>query len=150
ADTGTINFSGGFTQGAGGTLNLNGGNIASPSAIEIDGGLVEGSGTIGATVNQTGGTFAPGHSPGIIHITGDWNLTAGDTVDIQVQGTDPNVPDFDQVIVSGTANLAGTLNITEIGGFTAGPEQFFTILQFAAHTGDFGTYNGLTPGSGYW
>ncbi|MFO0869119.1 MAG: LamG-like jellyroll fold domain-containing protein [Pirellulales bacterium] len=150
AQSGTLDFTGGFTQLAGGTLYLHGGDVASPLALDIQGGLIKGTGTINATVTQTAGTFAPGNSPGIVTITGDWNLTGASVVGIEIQGTNATTPDFDQIVVTGTANLAGTLNITEIGGFTAAASQSFPLITFAARSGDFATYNGLLPSSGYW
>jgi hypothetical protein len=144
-----VAFNGGYTQ-TGGTLDLQHGNISSASTVQIQGGVVEDTGTINASVNQTGGTMAPGPDPGIITINGDWTLNAGSTVNIEIDGTNPAVPDFDQVIITGTATLAGTLNVTEGGGFTAGANQSFQIIAAAALAGTFDTITGLQPASGYW
>ena len=125
AQSGTIDFTGGLTQ-TGGTIDLAGGNIESPTTIQFEGGVIMDSGTIFANVNQTGGAMEPGPDPGIININGNYTLNAASVVNIEIDGTsnaDVNNPQFDQVVVTGTASLAGTLNITEGGGFMAAAGQ---------------------------
>ena len=112
------------------------------------------SGTIYGNVHQTGGTMEPGPDPGIITINGNWDLTGSSVVNIEIDGTsnaDINNPQFDQVIVTGTAMLAGTLNVTEGGGYIASSGQVLPIIEVAhGISGTFGAATGLTPSIGYW
>ena len=62
ANSGTLTFNGVFTQTAGHTV-LNGGNLATNSTLNIQGGTLKGSGTITGGISN-GGTVAPGLSPG--------------------------------------------------------------------------------------
>ncbi len=74
-------------------------------------------------------------------INGNLTLSANSTIDIEVAGTDPFAPEFDQIAVTGTAALAGTLNATLLGTFIADKSESFRFLTFASSTGDFTTFN---------
>jgi len=67
---GTLTLSGtntynGATMISAGTLNLSG--SAANSAFTVAGGTLSGSGTLGALTIDSGGTLAPGNSPGMLH-----------------------------------------------------------------------------------
>ena len=79
-NTGTIEslaqnlaFTSSYTQTAGAT-RLNGGSISSVQTINLQGGTLEGTGTLSATVNNTGGTVAPGLSAGQLNETGNYTF----------------------------------------------------------------------------
>jgi hypothetical protein len=44
---------------------------------------------------------------------------------------------YDRLIVTGTANLAGTLQVTAPPGFNPAVNDQFSILTYAQHQGDF-------------
>src|SRR5260370_36181222 len=69
AKAGTLAFAGSYTQTAGST-KLDGGAIASSSPLNIQGGSLDGSGTISGSVNN-GGPTSPGFSPRLMAISGD-------------------------------------------------------------------------------
>ena len=48
---------------------------------------------------------------------------------------------FDQINVSGTATLAGTLAVTLISGYAPGLEESYDVLNFASSTGSIATFN---------
>ena len=67
--------------------------------------MLKGTGTIQANLTNSG-ELAPGNSPGIIHIDGDYTQTATGTLEIEVGGLTPGT-EHDKVIVTGTATLDG-------------------------------------------
>jgi T5SS/PEP-CTERM-associated repeat protein len=111
-------------------------------------GRLEGSG--GVTGNVTnGGVVAPGTSPGAVNITGNYTQSSAGALGIELAGTGPN--QFDTLNVSATAALAGTLNVTLIGGFSPTAGDFFPFLNAGTRTGTFNTVN--TPsvtGAAHW
>jgi hypothetical protein len=76
---------------------------------------------------------------GTISIQGNYTQTADAALDIDIAG--PTA--FGTLTVSGTATLAGALNVAVSNGYTPALGATFTILTFVARSGDFGTENGL-------
>lgn len=136
--TGTVSFNGGYTQTAG-TTELNGGNIASPLAVAINGGSLIGSGTVTGDLTNDG-AVSPGLSPGQINITGDYTQTANATLNIEIGGTAPGTG-YDQLVVGGTADLDGTINVAIINSFAPIDGDTFDVLTFSARNGDWATRN---------
>ena len=157
--SGKISGTGSLTQNGSGTLILSGTNSYSGNTnvnagtLLVDGslgaGLVSvasgatlgGSGTIGGPVTiQNGGILAPGDPPGTLAM-GTLTLNSGSILNYQlgisnVVGGGVN----DLVNVNGNLTLAGTLNITNVGGFGEGVYRLFN------YTGSL-TNNGLTFGT---
>ncbi|HKR63539.1 MAG TPA: hypothetical protein VJZ00_07385 [Thermoanaerobaculia bacterium] len=138
--TGTISFDGGFTQSAGVTT-LNGGNMASPFNIAINGGTLRGTGTVTGNILNTG-TIAPGLSPGGITISGNYTQAPGSIIDIELAGTTP-VTNYDQLTITGAANFnnTGTLNVSLISGFVPSNNDTFDIIKYASNSGVIATQN---------
>ncbi|WP_370678375.1 autotransporter domain-containing protein [Comamonas sp. GB3 AK4-5] len=90
-------------------------------------GFLMGTGTVGATTVQAGGTVAagvPGNITGTLTVNGDLNLGAGSTVAVH---TNPNLGISNVVAVNGVANLDGrVLHIGAEEKFEAG--TLYTIL----------------------
>lgn len=132
-----------FTQSAGVT-DLDGGHMGSVGGtpFTFNGGTLIGSGTIGGgAVINNGATFGPGHSPGLININGDFTQGPNGTLMIEIAGlTTPGV-DFDQLAISGTANLGGRLRVVAINGFTPDPSAAVTALTYSALNGTFANTN---------
>ncbi|MFO0940977.1 MAG: hypothetical protein U0930_09430 [Pirellulales bacterium] len=99
----------------------------------------------GNVLNQ--GTIAPGNSPGIITINGNYTQSAGASLDIEIVGTNPNVPDFDQLIVNGSVSLNGVLNVIYLSGFVASSGSSFRIIDNDGTTMAPGTFTGLAEGA---
>jgi autotransporter-associated beta strand protein len=108
---------GGLTIAAGGTLSVAG---------DFDN---EGSVTLGAS----------GAGAGIITVGGNYTQSSGAMLTVQLAGT-PASGRFGQLIVTGTANLAGTLTV-QLNGYTPVSGDSFQILTDALVNGDFGTEN---------
>lgn len=144
ANSGTISFGGGFTQTAGSTV-VNG-TISSPSTLVFNGGTLSGSGTISANVSNAAQVNA-GSSPGILTISGNYSQGPTGVINAELNGTTPGTG-YDQINISGSAALNGTLNITTIGGFTPPNGSTYQILNFASRSGDFATKSGLVYAGG--
>ncbi|MEK7213982.1 MAG: hypothetical protein AAB289_00080, partial [Chloroflexota bacterium] len=157
---GAFSNSGSVTVGTGSTFTTAAGNYAQtggattvqgtldPAGIaDIQGGTLTGNnGTIqGNTTNA--GTVAPGTSPGTLTVVGDYTQTSAGLLNIEIGGTIPGTQ-FDRLVITGQANLGGTLNVTRINAFNPALGDNFQIITFASKSGDFATKNGLLLGSG--
>lgn len=88
-----------------GLLTVNGA-IASSAVTVADGGTLGGSGTVGATVIQSGGTLAPGNSPGTLNVTGDLDWLGGGNYNWQLVDADGTAgTHWDLVIATGDLDL---------------------------------------------
>jgi hypothetical protein len=104
---------------------------------------------LGDVVNA--GTVAPGNSPDITTIIGDYVQLPGSTLEIEVGGLTPGT-EHDMLVVTGTATLGGQLVVPLIDGYDPpvdDPSKFITILT--AGGGLVGTFTGEpeTPNSDY-
>ncbi|MFO0943020.1 MAG: hypothetical protein U0930_19965 [Pirellulales bacterium] len=135
-----------YTQTGGSTV-LVGGSISAP-LMTLSGGALTGTGTVTTNLTNSGGTVGPGASPGKITINGNYTQGAAGTLSIDVGGTNAATPDFDQLTVTGTANLDGTLNVSAINDFLPSKGETFRFMTFASRTGDFSIKN-LAPYQGY-
>lgn len=162
--TGIISGSGGLTkQGAGqanlsavntytgtttvqeGTLVVNG--QLADGAVVNTGATLMGAGTIGGAVTvASGATLAPGNSPGIIN-TGDFDLQANATLTIEIDGKSMAGTDYDQVNVTGTVTLAGSLTIIDNSTDTGVVNDTITLINNDGTDAVSGTFNGLANGS---
>lgn len=134
--SGTLGVSGAFSQSAGSTT-LGPGNISSTTPFALGGGTLAGSGTFTGDVNNTGGNVTPGFSPGTIAISGNYVQGASGTLTIEIA----SASSFDQVNVSGSATLDGTLDVALLGGYMPPNGTVFAPLTFATRSGDFALKN---------
>ena len=152
AQSGSMEFHGPpYIQTAGAT-RLSGGAIAFPDqAASIQGGKLEGNGTITGNVNNSGGTVAPGLSPGILTVTGSsrgvYTQGSGASLNIEIGGTTVG-SEFDQLNADGKAELDGALNLSTIGGYSPNVGDSFQIMTFGWHSGNFATTTGTDLGCG--
>jgi len=136
---------------SGGVLNnLPGATFGSPgngNTIYLKEGILSGFGTVNANIIN-GGQVSPGDaaSTATLAINGFYTQTSTGTLIARIRGIIPGI-EFDQVTVSGSAALDGTLNVDFLAGFVPGAADKFTILTFAASSGAFATVNGLNPSS---
>jgi autotransporter-associated beta strand protein len=136
-----------------GTTTVNGGSLLVNGTHQMDatlavpvgdytvnaGGALGGSGTIGAAsdpVNVTvaGGTLAPGAGAGTLTLNGNYVQNTGSELAIEIGGSAAGA--FDVLAVNGTANIAGTLDIDLINGFTPANGNSFTVLTATSVTGN--------------
>jgi trimeric autotransporter adhesin len=138
--SGAVNVPGG-TFAVFGVLDSGTGTLTTGTVNILSGGLLKGTGTIVGNVNNSAGTVSPGASPGILTISGNYVQGASGTLDMQIGGLVAGT-DYDQLLVSGTASLGGTLNTALIGSFVPVPGNTFTFIQAAGGvSGTFTTVN---------
>lgn len=131
------------------TLTLNASRTLTVTDIVFNRGTIKGTGTLANASFTNAGTIAPGNSPGILSLTG--NFTNQGTLQIELGGTTVGTG-YDRFAVSGTASLGGTLTITRLAGFTMAAGQTFTILTASTVSGTFATVNwpsGITGNVSY-
>ena len=137
--TGVSTYSGATTVNAG-ALAVNG-SIANSAVTVNAGAVLSGVGTVGATTINSGGTFAPGNSPGTMTVAGNLAFQSGALYLVQV---DPSAASSAGVIAGGTAALAGTVAAAFASGSYV--TRSYTILSAAGglggtRFGSFGTSN---------
>ncbi len=73
---------------------------------------LKGSGTIAGSLEQTGGVVAPGNSPGILTVGGNYSISSG-SLQIEIEGLAGagQVTGHDQLRVGGTITISGTANL---------------------------------------
>lgn len=100
-----------------GVLNLDGGSVSATNGLTTGIlGTLTGDGTFNANLNHHG-TFAPGSSAGLVQVNGDYDQAPEADLIMEIGGTTPGTG-HDQVNITGTADLDGTLDLILIGGFT--------------------------------
>ena len=148
-DTESVIAGGNYTQTAGTTTVAAGGNLG---AVEIDlqGGLLTGGGTVTGELLVEGGTLSPG-DPQSFDVLGSYVQTSGGILDLDFAGfADPDAGSYDQIDVTGTVSLGGTLDLTLEPGFDAALGTEFDIINWTVGDtpGDFNTFNDVTFDSG--
>ena len=128
----------GTTTVAEGTLLVNGSYSGGGTYSVNVGGTLGGTGVIQAPV-VVAGRLAPGNSPGILQIQGNYTQLPTGVLEIEVGGLEPGTQ-HDQLVVTGTATLAGVLQVPIIDNFhpIAGDEILFLTAGEVV-----GTFSGL-------
>jgi uncharacterized repeat protein (TIGR01451 family) len=148
AKSGTMRFENGFMQGSGETT-LGPGSITMVSqALTLNGGTLDGAGTVTGDVANTAGAVAPGGNGtvGTINVTGNYTQGASPAalnIDISAAATN------DVLAVTGTVTLDGQLVVTLLSGFQPANGNVFTPMTFASRTGDFASTSFPTWASGH-
>ncbi|MDX2081353.1 MAG: autotransporter domain-containing protein [Terrimicrobiaceae bacterium] len=128
------------TVGAG-ALFINGRFIVGGGLTVFQNALLGGNGTIiGHVINR--GTVNPGNSPGTLSIVGDFTQTSSGTLQLEIAS--PTV--FDRLIVSGTANLGGTLQVLNLGNRLQYGQRY-GFLQAGRISGQFDEIEMPQPGT---
>ena len=139
-----------YTQNApfGVTELVNGTIGGGPFAINS--GPLVGSGTIIGDVTNSGQLIPGGLGEEnlALTITGNYTQTGAGALNIYLGGTIP-VNDYNQLVVSGTASLGGTLSVETSGGFTPSDGDSFQILSAGAISSGFAVTDGLDVGAGF-
>jgi len=141
-NSGTLRFTSTYTQTAGAT-HLLGGSLSSVSTVGIQGGLLDGNGSITGNVSNSG-QVNPGTSPGLIDITGNYMQSAAGVLHVDLNGLAPGAQ-FDQLNLVGTVALAGTLNV--VVGYSPTAGDSFVLINNDGIDLVSGTFNGLPEGA---
>ena len=131
--TGASGFTGGTAVNAG-TLVVNG-SLA--SGVTVNGGRLQGSGTVGGLVVSSG-VVAPGNSIGTLTVNGSFVQASGSTYQVEVNSAGQS----DRINVGGAATInGGTVQVLAQSG-TYARNTTYTILNAAG--GVSGTYSSVT------
>lgn len=127
-----LNAGTGTTTLGGGTFLTSSGNNIVGNAVVRSGATLGGTGSVtGALTTQSGGTVAPGMSPGILN-AGDTTLVSGSNFNVEIDGTAGAgaVGGHDQLNVTGTVNLGGANLVITLGGsYTPTNGDSFVIVN---------------------
>jgi T5SS/PEP-CTERM-associated repeat protein len=102
--------------------------VSAPLVAVSENGILKGSGTISGTVINDG-VVAPGLSPGILQVDGDFTQNEGGRLELEVGGLTPGV-EYDQLLVSGSLSLAGAVELTFVGGFHPSIGDTFDLFRY--------------------
>lgn len=120
-----------------------GSNPAFPSEIRA---TLGGTGKIGHIKILSGGTIAPGLSPGCMS-TGNLTFVSGSTYDFELGGT-TECSGYDRINVTGTVDLgSGTLNTDIVNDFKPAKDNSFMIISNDGTDAVTGTFDGLAQGA---
>lgn len=142
---GQLNVTGTVTAGTSievwddGVATLIDGGKLNASQLSLNGKLA-GNGSVTATTVTNDGVIAPDDGPlatGQLTITGALTQTAMGALKIDIVGTTP-VTEYDKLVVSGAASLAGTLEVSLVD-FNPALGQAFDILDWGSASGTFDT-----------
>ncbi|MDI1314237.1 hypothetical protein, partial [Prosthecobacter sp.] len=135
---------------SGGDLHLDQGtSIVVPDSLTIgSGNTLSGSGTVLGSV-VVHGTLSPGNSPGIDNFA-SLQLAHNSVTVIELAGIGGAgaVNGHDQINVTGSMVLGGTLLISLLNGFAPILGQSFEVLNYGAATGVFDNFTNLVIGGG--
>ncbi|MBI3884482.1 MAG: autotransporter-associated beta strand repeat-containing protein [Opitutae bacterium] len=147
--TGANTYIGGTTVAAG-TLSVNG-SLADSIVTVATGGTLSGSGTFGgATTVQSGGTLAPGNSPGLATFSSGLTLDSGSSTNFEINGPGRGTT-YDAIdVTGGTLTYGGTFNLSfgsllangttlDLFGLTNPPAATFfsSIVATGSYAGSF-------------
>ncbi len=161
--SGTNTYSGATTLSAG-TLKLSG--SAANSAFTVAGGILSGSGTLGALTVDNGGTIAPGNSPGTLHAGATTFASGGSYLwEINnVNGTAGADPGWDLLAVTGGLTISATnadpftIDVTSLTsgnaaglatGFSTNASYSFTLVSTTSGISGFSTDKFTLDTSGF-
>ncbi|NNJ27412.1 autotransporter outer membrane beta-barrel domain-containing protein [Alienimonas chondri] len=118
----------------GGETRVNG-TLTAANLLINNGGTLTGAGTIVGDLAMNG-RLAPGNSPGVLNVTGNFASGPGMIYDLELQAAASPVAgtDFDQTAVTGTATVnGGTVNVQPFGN-----SAYRAGMQYAFLTADGG------------
>jgi hypothetical protein len=127
--------SGTLTNSGSGTITALGGTT--PGGTRTIFGIVDNQGTI---------AIAPGAA---YTLTINGSLTNSGTLALDLGGTTAGTT-YDQLVVTGAANLGGALDVGTFSGFQPNIGNSFTVITRGSGTGGFATINVPPPSSGAW
>lgn len=139
----TFRATGAYNQSAG-TTDLQGGTLASTAgAINLNGGVLQGVGTVQANVTNAASVVpGRGDEPGIVTIVGNYAQAVAGQLTANLGGTAPD-SGYGRLDVSGTATLGGTLVAPLVGGFLPQDGDSFLVVRYGSRSGEFASI--VTP-----
>jgi len=141
--TGSNSYTG-VTLVTGGKLIVHG-NISTSVTTVQTGGTIGGSGTVGSLIVQAGGTVAPGNSPGVLTVDGDYSQSG--TLALEINGLSAGSL-HDQVVIDrsagdGAVALSGDLSVLFGSGYVPANGDLIFVLLNDGTDAITGTFSGL-------
>lgn len=128
-NTGTVDLRTGTLQAAHYSQSAGTTRLASGTAftgdLPLQGGSLTGTGTVSGNVTNSGGTVAPGSSPGHLTISGNYTQGAGGHFAEDIAGVTQG-SDYDWLSVTGNVSLAGQLAIAS--SYTPAATDAFDVI----------------------
>jgi hypothetical protein len=143
AQSGLLDFSGGYLQSAGST-SLAGGELG--GELNVQGGVLTGSGTIFGDVTNGGGEVSPGSPLVVLEIKGNYSQSAPGGLQVLLDGLTPGTQSS-ELQGDHSITLGGTLSIAFAAGFTPSNGNQFTIIDNQGSSPVNGTFTGLSEGT---
>lgn len=141
-DGGSLEAVGSYNQTRGRFEHRNG-TVSGAGATTFNAVRFSGFGTWQRALALTGASImAPGASPGLIAISGNYTPSTTAVTEIELAGNEPGTG-YDQIAVANNASFAGALAVTLTDGFIPRPCQTFTVMTYATRTAMFS--NAATP-----
>ncbi|WP_028467231.1 DUF4347 domain-containing protein [Nisaea denitrificans] len=143
--TGTLTLTDSASTNFSGTISGTGTIAGGGTYTVASGATLGGSSTFSTAVTvQSGGTIAPGNSPGKIS-TGNLTLASGSTANMEIEGTTAGTG-YDQIAVTGTVTISGaTLSLTVTDIPSAGAT--YVLIDNDGVDAVTGTFSGLAEGA---
>ncbi len=149
---GSLTGSGTVTVGAGSisfsnpAANSFNGTLSGTGTFSVASGVtLKGTGTYNTPVTVlSGGTIAPGNSPGTIS-TGNLTLSSGSTASMEIDGTVAGTG-YDQIAVTGTVTINGA-TLSTVFGYTSTTGTSYTLIDNDGADAVTGTFSGLAEGA---
>ena len=83
----------------------------------------------------------------LLTVEGDYTQTSTGTLGVQLEGTAAGM-NFSQLVVTGMATLAGSVNVTLLDQYLPGTNTSFEIMTFGSASGNVTSYNGTSLSNG--
>jgi hypothetical protein len=122
-------------------------SVVSDAFVNAAGGLLQGTGTIDANVGSAG-EVAPGLSPGVLTINGNYVQQSDGGLRIELAGFVPET-EYDRLVVTGFATLDGRLTLVSAPAFLPPVGAQFNIIG-ALRSGQFARVEGDLLLNGNW
>ena len=122
--------------------------IRGDSLTNNESGTIGGTGTLNTSFSifTNNGTLAPGSSPGLFTVVGGYIQGATGNLLIELAGLQPGSA-YDQLSISGTAILDGSLTISLLNGFVPQLGTAYEIVNANIIQGGFAKFDGFSPGN---
>ena len=146
-----------FQQTGSGSKTKIDGTATLASVFAVQGGTVEGNGTIAGNLNNTGGTLTAGGDTTAGHLTlngatgsgnGNYTQSAGGATLVKLGGTAQG-SSFDLFSVFNTATLNGTVDVKLLNNFNPFVGETFDFLTYKNRVGAYSSIVSLDAGYTY-
>ncbi|WP_292883691.1 DUF4347 domain-containing protein [Nisaea sp.] len=146
AGSGTVSVgSGSITLSSAGSNSFSGSMTGTGTFTVASGVTLKGTSTYATAVTvQSGGTIAPGNSPGKIS-TGNLTLSSGSTAEMEINGTTAGTQ-YDQIAVTGTVTISNATLTTNFG-YTSAIGDSYVLIDNDGTDAVTGTFSGLAEGA---